>query len=174
MSSVDPAGRPADSHREVKGLHPTRGWQGPMRRLVTFESEAFNTSEPRDYFINPNCFGDDVALRIIQELRDAGVEVENEPGQEDFGWDLTFQASGSHQLVLGYQPETDRSGTWIGWVERNVGLFGTMLGRRRRVAHNAAALIHQALLSVPEIANVRWHTQEAFDAGRESEGTPSP
>ena len=32
-----------------------------MRTVATFRSAAFNTSEARPYFINPGCFGDDLA-----------------------------------------------------------------------------------------------------------------
>jgi hypothetical protein len=40
-----------------------------IKTAVTFESTAFNMAEPRDYFINPCCFGDDVAIWLIGELR---------------------------------------------------------------------------------------------------------
>ena len=40
-----------------------------MRTLVTFRSSAFNTTQPKDYFINPGCFGDDVAKWLMGELR---------------------------------------------------------------------------------------------------------
>jgi hypothetical protein len=33
--------------------------QSNMRTIATFKSDAFNTSEGRDYFINDCCFGDD-------------------------------------------------------------------------------------------------------------------
>ena len=146
-----------------------------MRTIVTFESDAFNTNESRDYFLNENCYGDDLARAIIEQLRAQGSLCEPEPDQEDFGWYLTFEAAGSHQLVLGYRPDTDDSGTWIGWVERNLGIVGSLLGQRRRaVRAEATAALHEALTAMPSIRNVRWHTMTAFDAGRESEGTASP
>jgi hypothetical protein len=146
-----------------------------MRTVVTFESDAFNTDEPRDYFINECCYGDDVAQAIIEQLQFSGLRCEPEPDQEDFGWYLTFEAQGSHQLVLGYRPDTDQSGTWIGWVERNEGILGSILGRRRRAVQTAAALaVHEALVAMPSIRNVRWHTTKAFDTGHEEEGVPSP
>jgi hypothetical protein len=39
-----------------------------IRTVVTFESTAFNMAEPKEYFINPCCFGDDVAEWLIGEL----------------------------------------------------------------------------------------------------------
>jgi len=33
-----------------------------IRTIVSFNSAAFNMTEPKRYFINPCCFGDDVAI----------------------------------------------------------------------------------------------------------------
>ena len=38
------------------------------RAVVTFGSAAFNMAEPKDYFINPCCFGDDVANWLIGKV----------------------------------------------------------------------------------------------------------
>jgi hypothetical protein len=146
-----------------------------MRTIATFESSAFNTTRPREYFINECCYGDDVARVIIERLNSCGFSSESEPDQEDFGWYLTFESAGSHQLVVTYRPDTDDSGTWICWVERNVGIVGTIFGRRRRAVQPEAVLaIHKVLTSISAIHNLRWHTTLAFDAGRENEGMPSP
>jgi hypothetical protein len=64
-----------------------------IRTIVTFESSAFNTTDPKGYFINPCCFGDDVAKWLARQLRDKGHEAGETPGQEDFGWYLTFRIS---------------------------------------------------------------------------------
>jgi hypothetical protein len=61
------------------------------RTLVTFKSSAFNTSEPKPYFINPGCYGDDVAKWLTRELRGRGFKTDEEPGQEDFGWYFNFE-----------------------------------------------------------------------------------
>lgn len=39
------------------------------RTVVIFNSTAFNMAEPKDYFINPCCFKDDVPKYLIGELR---------------------------------------------------------------------------------------------------------
>ena len=66
------------------------------KTLATFKSNLFNSTETKDYFINPNCFGDDVAKWLLQELRAKGIKTDKEPGQEDFGWffDFTLPAQG--------------------------------------------------------------------------------
>jgi hypothetical protein len=96
------------------------------RTVVGFRSTAFNMAEPKDYFINPCCFGDDVAKWLIAELRNEGVETDEKPSQEDFGWYLNFDvARTSHTFVIGHRPtgesEPERgldglSGTVGSWV----------------------------------------------------------
>src|SRR2546421_4839228 len=102
------------------------------RTVVTFKSEAFNTAEQKPYFINPGCFGDDLAKWLLQELRKKGVKTAAEPGQEDFGWYLNFEIAGTAStLVVGYRAGSkEDAGTWIGWLERNRGLVSSLLGRR--------------------------------------------
>jgi len=51
--------------REIFGPH---GASQAMivRRNVIFQSTAFNTSQPKDYFINDCCYGDDVARWLME------------------------------------------------------------------------------------------------------------
>jgi hypothetical protein len=53
------------------------------RTVVIFNSTAFNMAEPKDYFINPCCFKDDVAKYLIGELRNQSVETDEKPGPDD-------------------------------------------------------------------------------------------
>jgi len=148
-----------------------------MRTLVTFKSAAFNTSEARDYFINPGCFGDDVAKWIMQELQKRGFQAMGEPGQEDFGWYFTFRAGGrEHDFVIGFRPgDGSAEGDWIGWLERRRGFVGSLLGGRKRGIEPAAVrAIHAVLSSSPQIREVRWHVQSHFDSGREELGSTEP
>jgi hypothetical protein len=56
--------------------------ESEIRTVVTFESTAFNMATPRDYFINPCCFGDDVAVWLIRELRKQGMELTKSPAKK--------------------------------------------------------------------------------------------
>jgi hypothetical protein len=56
-----------------------------VRTLVTFRSDKFNTSESKPYFINPECFGDDVARWMIDELKNCGVKANPKPGRKTSG-----------------------------------------------------------------------------------------
>ena len=150
--------------------------ESEIRTVVTFESTAFNMTEPKDYFINPCCFGDDLAEWLIRELRKQGIRTDEKPGQEDFGWFLNFEAAGvGHTFVIGHRPpgETE-AGTWIGWLERKRGLIGSIVGGRRRgIQASAAQAIHQTLTASPVVRDVRWHFQRDFDSGIER-GALSP
>jgi hypothetical protein len=148
-----------------------------MRTVVTFESDAFNTSERRDYFINDCGYGDDAARWLMGELRARGVSTADEPGQEDFGWYFSLRAGATdYHLIVGYRPPAPPDpGVWIGWLERKVRFPGPLLGaHKRKIGVEAADAIHAALVSSPRVTRVRWHHPHDFDAGREERGAPEP
>jgi hypothetical protein len=150
--------------------------ESQIRTVVTFESAAFNMTQPKPYFVNPCCFGDDVAEWLIRELRKQGIRTDEKPGQEDFGWYLNFDAAGvGHTFVIGHRPTSEtEEGTWVGWLERKRGLIGSILvGRGSGIQASAAQAIHQILSGSPAIRDVRWHFQRDFDRGVER-GALSP
>lgn len=131
-----------------------------MKTEVHFHSTVFNCTEPKDYFINECCFGDDVAKWLIQQFRAKGIQTADEPGQEDFGWYFTFHASGvEHCLVIGFQPNDPAAGDkWLCVVERHAGFFGSILGRRKHgILPEAIQMIDAALKSSPDIRQISWH-----------------
>jgi hypothetical protein len=87
-----------------------------FRTVVTFTSAVFNTTEQKPYFINPCCFGDDVAVWLIEQFRERGMVTDEEPGQEDFGWYVTFRANNMpHWFLFSFRPsDGDSDGEWIG------------------------------------------------------------
>ncbi len=149
-----------------------------IRTIVSFTSTAFNIAEPRRYFINACCFGDDLAKWLIHELRSKGVNTDDEPGQEDFGWYFNFQiAETPHTFVIGHSRSLVEGGegTWIGWIERNRGLLGSLLGGRKRGIKPAALqTLHSIFSSNPQVHDIRWHFCRDFDKGREHLGAPAP
>lgn len=144
-----------------------------VRTIVTFKSPDFNTSDNKNYFINPGCFGDDVVRWIAQELRAKGHQSLGEPGQEDFGWYLIFKVGEvRHCLVIGYRPDDC---VWIGWLERHYGPVGSLLGfRKRGIQPGAVAAIQEILCGSPRVNDVKWHFPRDFDHGREGLGKPEP
>jgi hypothetical protein len=148
-----------------------------IRTVVTFESPAFNTTEQREYFINECCYGDDLAHALMEQLQSRGYQADSEPGQEDFGWYFGFRAGDmDYNFVIGHRPaDVNDPPVWIGWVERKVGLIGTIFGGRNRGIQPAAlSAIHAAISGLTQVQNIRWHSKEDFDAGREKLGSTTP
>lgn len=130
-----------------------------MRTEFQFRSKLFNITVPGDHFINPGCYGDDVAEWLIRRLNEAGVKTSAKPGQEDFGWYVTFVVDGvEYWGFVGFQPNDIASGDcWLGWIERRTGLLGSIFtGRRRNVLPEAVDVINSILTSSPEIHDLRW------------------
>jgi len=91
------------------------------------------------------------------------IKTSAKPGQEDFGWNLTFVLDGTEYcVVVGFQPNDPESGDcWIGWVERRVGFLGSILGGRNRgISPEAIALLDKVLRSSPEIRDLIWRKPE--------------
>jgi hypothetical protein len=111
-----------------------------IKTVVTFESTAFNMAETTD----------------------------EKPGQEDFGWYLNFEVSGTaHTLVIGHRPtgETE-AGTWIGWIERRRGFLPSLVGARDRGIQPAAVeAIDKVLSNSSLIRDVRWQSRTDLDKG---------
>ena len=143
------------------------------RTIVTFKSTAFNMTGPKSYFINPCCFGDDLAKWLIHELRNGGVDADGDPGQEDFGWYFNFQvADMPHIFVIGHRPgDQFDEGTCIGWIERRRRFLGPS-GRGVNAA--ASQTLHSILSSSPQIRDIRWHFRHDFGKGHEELGAPAP
>ena len=137
-----------------------------MKTEVHFLSTAFNCTEPKDYFINDGCFGDDAARYLIQQLRAQGVQTADEPGQEDFGWYFTFHADGvEHCLIIGFQPNEPSTGDrWLGSIERRTSFFGSLFGGRKRgISLAAVQAIDSALKASPDIQRIVWHERGSDD-----------
>jgi len=132
------------------------------QRCFSFKSSAFNTSVEREYFINPGCFGDDVARWLISELRAKGYATGEQPDQEDFGWYMTFEVGAAkHDVVIAYRPGSeDGEGEWLFWIERHAGLVGSIMGKRKNVESEAIEAIQQTLTSSPIISSVRVSDQQ--------------
>lgn len=145
-----------------------------LRTPVTFRSAAFDTTEAKTYFINDENYGDDVAAWMAEQLRTRGIEVDQDIGQEDHGWYLTFRVEGTaYNFVVGHRDGSRVE--WIGWLERSVGLLGLWFGARTRgISAEAALEIHHALSEADEVTDVEWYDEREFMRGSEEGGAPTP
>lgn len=124
-----------------------------------FRSAKFNCTTPKDYFINPGCYGDDAAVWLSGKLREQNIEVSGLPDQEDFGWFFTFNIQGvEHCIVLAFQPnDPERGDRWFGWIERHVGFVHSILGGRRRgILPAAIKAIDEILTTSADIDFIGW------------------
>jgi len=128
------------------------------QNCTVFKSNAFNTSIEQEYFLNPSCFGDDVAHWLMKELRARGYQTSERPDQEDFGWYFTFHAAGlKHNVVIVYRPApVEGEGEWICWIERKVGLIGVVLARHKKAMPEAVKTIQDILISSQVISVIRF------------------
>lgn len=100
--------------------------------------------------------------------------VDPKIGQEDHGWHFTYTAGGTEfDFVVGHR---DSDGPeWIGWIERSLGLLGTLFsGRRRGVTSEAAMAIRHVLAESPAVSSVAWHFHESFESEAQDCGAATP
>lgn len=126
---------------------------------ITVEASRFDTREVKPHFINPNCFGEDFARWLRQEVDDlgqAGYEL-SDPIQEDYGWGFwATKGKDPAWISLSYCGEGPSEGPaeWVVAVEYDPGL-----NLIKRLFHrpDAAALsgvygrVRDVLSSAPDI-----------------------
>jgi hypothetical protein len=95
-----------------------------MHHDLLFETSRFNLSEVKEHFINPCCFGEDLAAWLRDELLEKGLEV-TAPAQEDWGWYIEANDKGSWYFI-GVGGNADEAGQ-----DRNHGEWRIMVERRR-------------------------------------------
>lgn len=123
----------------------------------SFLSDHFNKSESKEYFINSNCFGDDLIAWFMNQLRKNGFKVEGScPDQEDFGWYFNFEFSDISYTCLALLNESEER--WICVLEFNAGILGSLFGKRKKpVPESVAQLFDEILRSEPLIfQEVEW------------------
>jgi hypothetical protein len=135
-----------------------------MNTIFRFRSKHFNITTPQDYFINPGCFGDDLASWFIRKLNEREIKTCSKPDQEDFGWYFTFTMhEKEYCVVLGFQPNDISQGDcWVGEIEHHVGFLGSILGGRHRgIDPDAIEAISTVLMSSQEILDLEWHSDSS-------------
>src|ERR1700733_13258969 len=74
------------------------------RMIVTFRSDAFNTSTPEKHFVSRRAYGGDLANWLIYELARHDAAVEPMIGQRDAGWIVRFGFGGAtYDFVARYR-----------------------------------------------------------------------
>ena len=93
---------------------------------ILFKTNRFNLSKVGEHFINPCCFGEDLAAWLRIKLSERNVEV-RESYQEDWGWELpATQESDSYYLCM--SGNSDELST-----KKDDGEWGIIIEKRRSI-----------------------------------------
>lgn len=111
-------------------------------RHILFRTNRFNLSATKPHFINPDCFGEDLADWLKNKLVERGIDV-GRLGQEDWGWYLEVKNAG-HSYLLGMNGIPDEAscgkkdlGEWRIIVKKNRALGQWLSGKGRIDAGDA-------------------------------------
>ncbi|MBN1516043.1 hypothetical protein JXA32_05705 [Candidatus Sumerlaeota bacterium] len=125
-------------------------------QFLSFETDHFNRTEVRDYFINPCCFGDDVATWLMAQLEKRHVNVAK-IYQEDWGWELDCEFGGSRyflSIVLVAGDQDGDYGEWRIYVTKQCSLIGRIFGKDKMVREEAIIAVAHTILSEAQFGNI--------------------
>ncbi len=105
--------------------------------MILFKTNQFNLSKVGAHFINPCCFGEDLAAWLRVKLTELGIET-REPYQEDWGWELPAKVPrGAYFLCMSGNSENSSAdkddGEWGIIVEKKRSI-GQMLTGKGKIA----------------------------------------
>lgn len=127
---------------------------------ILFKTSRFNLSKVEKHFINPCCFGEDLAAWLRGKLMEKDVET-RQPYQEDWGWELPGRiGSDSYYLCMsGNSDELDANkdeGEWRIIVEKKRSIGHRLTGKGKIAADDKMlSTIEEILRAEPSIREVR-------------------
>jgi hypothetical protein len=128
-------------------------------RHILFKTSRFNLSKVGEHFINPCCFGEDLAAWLRIKLADSGTTV-GPPGQEDWGWYLRVKYDRDSYFLgmSGYAEENSTNeddGEWRIIVKKIRSIWQWVSGKGQiTVLDGMLALIEKILRAEPDIREV--------------------
>jgi hypothetical protein len=127
---------------------------------LVFKSARFNLSEVSNKFINPCCFGEDLAQWLQGKLREKKLEV-SDPYQEEWGWELpAANKSESYYLCMSgnadREHENPNEGEWRISIEKRRSVAQRFTGKGKIDLSDGMLLsLKEILESEPDIQHVR-------------------
>src|SRR5690349_18400205 len=115
---------------------------------LLFQTDRFNLSRPKEYFINECCYGDDLAAWLRGKLAEMSIEA-TEPAQEDWGWYIDLRHNGNAYFVGigGNKDETSGNmGEWRLMIEKHRSLKEKLLGKNRIARNEQIITILQGMI----------------------------
>ena len=100
---------------------------------ILFKTNRFNLSKVGEHFINPCCFGEDLAAWLRIKFSERGALV-RDPYQEDWGWELpvTHQGDSYYLCLSGNSDESS--------ANRDEGEWGIIVEKKRSIAQRLRGL----------------------------------
>ena len=127
---------------------------------ILFRSSRFNLSKVGEDFINPCCFGNDLANWLRTKLIDHQVNV-SEAYQEDWGWELPVKdGRDSYYLCMSGNsdelPTHENEGEWRILIEKRRSLVQRLSGQGKiSTDDKMVRLIEEILSTEPAIRDIR-------------------
>jgi hypothetical protein len=124
---------------------------------ILFRTSLFNLSKVHEHFINPCCFGEDLADWFGDRLTPKGVQTST-PYQEDWGWELPVKL-GADSYYLCMSGNADRPGNnegeWRIIVQKRRSIWERLTGRGKiTVDDPLLKLLEQILSREPNVTKV--------------------
>lgn len=111
---------------------------------LVFSTNRFNLSQPKEYFINECCYGDDLAEWLRAELLKLGIEA-TKPDQEDWGWYINLQHSANSYFIgIGGNADDESSGNQGEWrlmIDKIRSLKEKLMGKNLMVENEEIVMI---------------------------------
>jgi hypothetical protein len=133
-------------------------------RDLLFRTNRFNLSSVHPHFINPCCFGEDLAAWLRGKLSERGIAA-SQPFQEDWGWELPTDFAGN-SYYLGMSGNsgdgaTD-NGEWRIIIEKRRSIWDRITGKGKITEEDRMlALVEDILANQPDFHDVRRAADEA-------------
>jgi|SRR5215472_6492574 len=130
-------------------------------RHILFRSNHFNLSKVAEHFINPCCFGEDLAVWLRPKLDAKNIETAP-PYQEDWGWELPVKMeSSSYYLCMSGNADNpgNDEGEWRIIVEKRRSIWERLRGRGKIAADDPLVRLVEDILAA-EPANGNIHRED--------------
>lgn len=117
---------------------------------LLFRTDRFNLSKVGEHFINPCCFGEDLAAWLRGRLPENGVEV-REYYQEDWGWELPVRRCEQvYYLCMSGNADDSAAnpdtGEWRIIIEKKRSLWQRLTGDGKIAGDDAIAVLVREIL----------------------------
>lgn len=127
---------------------------------ILFNTNRFNLSKVGEHFINPCCFGEDLASWLRQKLASESVES-SQPYQEDWGWELPVRhGHGAYYLCMSGNAHESKAnkddGEWRIIIVKRRSIWQRLRGSGEIATDDALVrMVERILSNEPTIRDVR-------------------